>query len=258
MLAAAILSIGATIVASLPARADVPPQPIVVKPGLGWAGEWHFTGANYWSYSMAIPGVSVTGTGYDSDDIRYFNGTLTDTSPSSDLCAYLTFAEGGGAATYIACDGTVTFSQFDDTPGTYQFTFALRNASNMWRATSYLTIPSTKNHPELRASGNGAGWHYVADNQAQYSIVRPGAIVSGIAYGIGYRTTSATIVPSACTETTVSSPYAELASKTACSANATISVPSGIYESFTVRNCLAPSKGSVIPAPTKCVPLIVM
>src|SRR5262245_8938391 len=122
--------VGAAVLAvAAPAHANPPENTATV----GWSQDWHFTDANTWTFSMTIPGVSVTGTGYDTDDVRYFSGTVTDTTPESDACAYLTFEEDGGVATIIACDGTVPFSQFDPTPGDYTFSLMKRNANNTWR-----------------------------------------------------------------------------------------------------------------------------
>src|SRR4029079_18028822 len=109
------------------------------------------------------------------------------------------------------CDGTVSFSQFDDTPGTYDFElnqsgdYHQGTNQNLWNAVSYLTVPSTKYHAELRAAGTGASWNYVSASQVNYSIVRPGGSVFGTANadGASSRSTTATIYASECTRTSV-------------------------------------------------------
>lgn len=105
---------------SSPALADPQPDNPVEYPTAGWSGQWQFSGPHAWSLTMTMPGTVIAITGWDEDDSRYFSGTITDTT-SVNRCSTIRFYEGGGMAYYTACDGTVSFSQFDNTPGTYDF-----------------------------------------------------------------------------------------------------------------------------------------
>jgi hypothetical protein len=128
-----------------PAAANNPPENTAT---VGWSQDWHFTDANNFVFTMTIPGgVQVTGTGYDTDDVRYFEGTVTDTTPDPDACAWLTFDEDGGSQTWIACNGSVSFTQFDPTPNDYTFSLMMRNANNTWRQAMGMVIPTDQGLP---------------------------------------------------------------------------------------------------------------
>ena len=223
-----------------PAAANNPPENTAT---VGWSQDWHFTDANNFVFTMTIPGgVEVTGTGYDTDDVRYFEGTVTDTTPDPDACAWLDFTEDGGEQTWIACNGSVSFTQFDPTPHDYTFSLMMRNANNTWRQAMGMVIPTTKGYPAMRAAGNGVHWSYVTPTQVNYTIVRPGAAVNGYANaGVPSRTTTATIYSATCTNNTVTGEYqAVLATANgvcASSSPGTVSA-SGIEHYFRVVNFL--------------------
>lgn len=243
----------AVVAFAAPAQANPPENTATV----GWSQDWHFTDANNWTFSMTVPGAVVTGTGYDTDDVRYFSGTVTDTSPDSEACAYLSFDEGGGSQTIIACNGTIPFSQFDPTPGDYVFSLALRNANNTWRQQQGMTIPTTKGYPALRAAGNGAHWSYVTPTQVDYALVRPGAAVNGTATaGVVPRSTTAVVYGSTCTRTTVTGEYnATLATGSVCGSSSPGTIgASGIEHYFRVVNCL---QTRILGANPRCVDVTV-
>lgn len=257
---AALITTLAAVLVSAPARADVPPQPVIVAPTTGWQADWHFTDSHHWTYNMGIlEGAFMAGTGYDNSSLRSFTGTLTDTSASPDLCAYLTFAEPSASYTHVACNGSITFSHSDFSPSNYTFTLTLRNVSNMWRATSSMIVPSTQLHPELRASGNGAHWLYLSPTQASFGITRPGATLTGITTEVGTsRTASTTVVPNACTVTVLKDEGTELSDHEVCLASTTFT-ETGLHDDFEIRNCINTTVNSRPPAQLrlKCVPLIV-
>lgn len=222
---------------------------------VGWAQDWHFTDANNWTFSMTIPGGAVvTGTGYDTEDVRYFTGTVTDTTPEPNLCSGLSYEEGGGEAEVIACDSTIPFSQFDPTPGDYLFELTVYSTDNGYiRVGQLMPIPTTKGYPALRSAGNGVNWAFVNPGQVNYAIVRPGAAVVGSAnQGVPSRTTTAVIYGSTCTRTTVFAEYdVKLATASGCASSSPYSVTgSGFVHYFRVVNCL---QVRVLGANPRCV-----
>jgi len=273
---AAALACIAVFSMSSPALADPQPYNPVEYPTAGWSGQWQFSGPHAWSLTMNMPGTVVAITGWDEDNSRYFSGTITDTT-SVNRCSTIRFYEGGGMAYYTACDGTVSFSQFDNTPGTYDFElnqlgdYHEGTNQNLWNAVSYLTVPSTKYHAELRAAGTGASWSYVSASQVNYWIVRPGGSVFGSANGdgTGPRSTTATIYAAECTRTSIAdSGNTVVATKDVCAGQSpgTISASNfGGYHGFEVKNCVVRSQVLVVgggttvgrPGPQHCIPLTV-
>lgn len=179
----ATVLVGVLLVSSS-AHADPPVMQTWAQPDVGSSGEWRFDNDHEWHFSTNLWGASVAGTGYDDDNVRVFQGTLTDTTPSDNLCAYFTFAESTGAATVVACNGTVPFSHIDTTPATYTFTLVARNTWDTWHSEAKLIIPSTKYHTALRAYGVGAKWERTQYDGTQFQIVRPHTVIDGFDGGV--------------------------------------------------------------------------
>ncbi|NUT33563.1 MAG: hypothetical protein HOV79_10860 [Hamadaea sp.] len=250
-LAMAVVAIGS------PAAADVPSPPIIGLPGAGWSGEWKFTGANAWQYSITMPGASVTGTGWDTSDVRMFSGMLTDTSPEADRCAVLTFEETAGYQTFVACDGSVYFSHNDPTPAQYTFTLVLRNIvdAHYFSATARLKVPSTKYLPELRANNVGGKWSFASTSHGEYRIVRPGVIVQGEMHGWDYRSADATTSAfSTCARTSLEDGDWTRAEGEVCNGSVEIAATVTISRDFEVRSCLLTARAGT---ETKCFGLLI-
>ncbi|WP_144120563.1 hypothetical protein [Catellatospora sichuanensis] len=256
----AVTAAALALAAALPAPAalaDPGTPPNIVHPNVGWSGSWEFQDGNNWSYSLVMPMGTVTGTGYDDSSVRVFAGTVTDTTPDPNICAYLTFAEAGGAQTYIACDGSVPFYQVDPTPTEYTFTLHVRDVSDDYHysAMSKLVVPSTKYHTALRADGVGAKWQWVSATTAEFKIVRPSAVVTGTAVGYGSRAVTAITYAFTCARTTVLDDDTLKGQSETCN-NTTVASATTHHE-FEVRSCLVESVLGGRPGATKCVPLLV-
>lgn len=250
--AAIVLAVPAT-----PAAADVPSPPILGIPGAGWAGHWKFTGANAWEYAISLPGASVTGSGWDTSDVRIFSGVLTDTSPETDRCAYLTFEEAAGYQTFVACDGSVLFSHNDPTPAQYTFTLVLRNVvdPHYYSATARLKVPSTKYLPELRANGVGGKWSFANTSDGEYRIVRPGVIVDGEMHGWQWRASNATTSAfSTCARTSIVNGDWMRAEGEVCNDSQEIATATTMSREFEVRSCLLTARAGTA---TKCFGLLI-
>ena len=225
-----------------PVRADPPPTIIWEQPNKGSSGEWRFDNDHQWHFSTNLWNASVTGTGYDDDNVRVFQGTLTDSTTSDNFCAYFTFAESAGAATVVACNETVPFSHIDTTPATYTFELEVRNTWDTWHSSAKLIIPSTKYHTALRSDGVGAKWERTQYDGTQFEIIRPHAYVEGHDGGVynhGYsRKAWVTTYAFTCARTQVfdHNPI-ERGSADICNSSQTLAVEQ-LWRWFEVKTCL--------------------
>ncbi|WP_432838257.1 hypothetical protein [Dactylosporangium sp. CA-092794] len=205
----ALLVVSAVATALLPAtaaHADPPhPPPTSVPPGAGWSASWHYEdptdAQGTLAYSMRIPSVTLDGYGWDSDTTRDIGFSLTDTSPDPSLCAWLTVTGNDESYYWVACDGTVSATFHDTTPGDYTVVLQLRNYYDTWHETAKMILPSGSNDPELRMWPNHGGWEFLSPSVVHYSLQRPGAVIDGYATGWPTSTASTTTNASTCSVT---------------------------------------------------------
>jgi hypothetical protein len=265
-LAVALLVAGACVVTpALPAQADPPRHITNIPPAAGWSAEWHVsvpsdepTGPVY--FSMKMPHAALDGYSDDHDTTRDVTISLTDTSPESYLCVWLTVTGNDDYYYWVVCDGTAIVHFHDDTPSDYTFSFQLRNAENTWRQVSGMIVPNGSSYPELRSWPYEGSWEYITDTVVHYNLQRPGGIVDGYAFGYPARNVDMNITAGSCLNTLIYDYAGQVASKSTCGTPSTLAT--SLSGGFKITTCLtsrgAPPPGQIPTIGSKCVPLYVI
>ena len=262
-------ALACVLVPATPAHADPPHPPSTnVAPGAGWSAQWHYEdptdAQGTLVYSMRVRNAALDGWGWDTDTSRDIGFSLTDTSTDPGLCAWLTVTGNDESYYWVACDGTISATFHDPTPGDYTVILELRDTGDTWHETAKMILPSSSNYPELRSWPNHGGWEFLSPSVVHYSLQRPGVVIDGYATGWPTSTASTTTTPAACT---VTAAYAvdvnpgALGYQTACAGAPVAFAVTAVY-GFKVTSCLTSGRGyrlSGIPVyGNRCVSLYVL